>query len=106
FPGYWSVVMGGHVTSGDSYDETLKKEMEEEIGTLGEYTELGEFIKDIPEEVEYVKLYKVTVSPDDIELLEEEFQRGEYWTLDKIKKEKGKRKFLPETDIVLKYISD
>ncbi len=104
FPGYWSVVMGGHVTSGDGYDETLEKEMKEEIGTLGKYTEIGEFIKDIPEEVEYVRLYKVTVSPEDITLLKDEFEKGEFWTREKIEKEREKREFLPETDVVLGFL--
>lgn len=106
FPGYWSVVMGGHVTSGDGYDETLEKEMEEEIGIIGEYEEIGEFIKDIPEEVEHVKLYKVTVSPEDITLLKDEFEKGEFWEMEKIEKEREKRKFLPETDVVLGFLSD
>ncbi|MFO7791994.1 MAG: NUDIX domain-containing protein [Candidatus Saliniplasma sp.] len=108
FPGYWSVVMGGHVQASESYEASLDKEMREEIGVKGDYKELGSFVKDIPEETEHVKLYEVIVEPDDIELLDKEFKKGEFWDKDMIIEELDvevdKRKFLPETEIVLKYL--
>ncbi len=104
FPGYWSIVLGGHVVSGDTYEETISKEMKEEINTIGEFTKLGEFVKDIEEETEYVNLYQVHVNKDDIKLLDKEFEEGEFWSKKKIMEELDKRNFLPETYKVIDYI--
>jgi len=104
FPGYWSIVLGGHVASGDTYEETVSKEMKEEINTLGEFKKLGEFVKDIDEETEYVNLYEVHVNKDEIKLLDKEFEKGEFWSKEKIMEELDKRNFLPETYKVIDYI--
>ena len=104
FPGYWSIVLGGHVKSGETYDEALISEMKEEINTVGEYEKLGDFIKDIEEEIEHVYLYKVKVEPDKIDLLDKEFQRGEFWNIEKIKRKVKELDFLPETEVVIDYL--
>ncbi len=104
FPGYWSIVLGGHVASGDTYEETVSKEMKEEINTLGEFKKLGEFVKDIDEETEYVNLYEVHVNKDEIKLLDKEFEKGEFWSKQKIMEELDKRNFLPETYKVIEFI--
>lgn len=104
FPGYWSIVLGGHVKSGETYEEALITEMNEEINTVGGYEKLGEFVKDIKEELEHVNLYKVKVEPDEIDLLDKEFQKGEFWTEEKIKSKINELDFLPETEGVIKYL--
>jgi len=104
FPGYWSIVLGGHVASGDTYEETVSKEMKEEINTLGEFKRLGEFVKDIEEETEHVNIYEVYVNKEDVKLLDKEFEKGEFWSKQKILGELDKKNFLPETEIVLEYI--
>ncbi len=107
FPGYRSVVMGGHVKAGDSYDEALKREVKEEIGTFGDYKEIGRFTKDIPEETENVRLYTVTVDPDKIRLAEDEFADGEFMSLDQVLKEvESCDDFLPETPQVIRMFKD
>ncbi len=105
FPGYRSVVMGGHVGAGDSYEEALKREVEEEIGTFGEYQEIGRFTKDIPEETENVKLYTVKVEPEKIRLAKDEFEGGVFMSLEDILKEVERcHDFLPETQQVLEIL--
>jgi len=104
FPGYWSIVLGGHVKSGESYEEALMLEMQEELGTKGEYEKIGSFIKDIEEEIEHVHLYKVKVNPDEINLLDKEFNKGEFWKIEEIKKKIDELNFLPETEIVIEYL--
>ncbi len=106
FPEYWSVVLGGHVSAGDSYEDSLRREAEEEIGTFGEYEEIGSFIKDIPEETEHVRIYKITVNKDEIELLEKELKKGEFWSLEKIMDELDDRDFLPETKEALNLLRE
>ncbi|MFW6141170.1 MAG: NUDIX hydrolase [Candidatus Saliniplasma sp.] len=104
FPGYWSIVLGGHVQSGSSYEEALKKEMKEEIGVVGEYKKILFFVKDIPEETEYANLYETVVDPADINLIDEEFEKGEFWEKSKIMEELEKRDFLPETYHIIDHL--
>ncbi len=104
FPGYWSIVLGGHVKSGESYEEALISEMKEEINAVGDHEKLGEFVKDIDEEIEHVSLFKVRIDPEDIDLLDKEFQKGEFWNIDEIKGKIDELDFLPETEEVLKYL--
>lgn len=104
YPGHWSIVLGGHVTSGLSYKEALRKEMKEEIGIIGEYEEMGRFKKDIEEEKENVKLYRTEVDPHQIELSPEEFERGKFILTSEIEEEMEKKDFVPETNQVLRFL--
>lgn len=107
FPGYRSVVMGGHVPSGLSYEDALEKEALEEIGTFGEYSFLGRFSKDIPQEKENVCLFTITVDPKDVRLSEEEFDEGEFITVENmLELVDNSRDFLPETEQVLKLFME
>jgi len=105
FPGYWSIVLGGHVKAGESYEDALLSEMKEEVGTIGEYKEIGEFIKDIEEETEHVKVYSVSIDTKKIKLCTEEVEIGEFWTKEKIKIEMNQRDFLPETYQLIEYLA-
>ena len=104
FPGYWSLVLGGHVKAGDTYELSLKREMKEEIGIIGYYNELGSFKKDIDEETEFVMLYEVIVKEDEVELFKKEFEEGEFWNENKIMKEIKRKDFLPETEQILQFL--
>jgi len=106
YPGHWSVVLGGHVTSGLSYEEALEKEMEEEIGLVEDYEEIGSFAKDIEEEKENVKLYGVEVDPEDIELSPIEFERARFISLEELEDELKDKDMVPETEQVLKLLKD
>lgn len=106
YPGYWSIVLGGHVTSGLSYEEALKKEMEEEIGVRGKYKEMGGFKKDIEEEKENVKLFKTEVDPEKIELSTEEFKMARFISPDEIEDIIKEKDFVPETKEVLTVLKD
>ncbi len=106
FGGHWSVVLGGHVSSGDSYEKTLLKEMEEEIGTVGEHVHIGNFVKELPEEIEHVSLFKTTVPPEEVRLNPNEFQEGEFVPFNEIDEHLKHKKFLPETETVLDKMKD
>ena len=106
YPGHWSVVLGGHVTSGLNYDEALEKEMEEEIGIVGDYEEIGSFTKEIKEEKENVRLYKVEVYPEEIELSPIEFKRARFISPEEVEEELKDKDIVPETEQVLEILND
>lgn len=106
YPNYWSIVIGGHVPSEHSYEEALEKEMEEELGVLADHEELGFFKKDIDEEKENVKLFKIFVKAEKIELSSEEFDIGRFVKLEDLKSEIEEKPFLPETKIVLDFLDN
>ncbi len=106
YPGHWSVVLGGHVTSGLSYQEALEKEMKEEIGVVEDHEEIGSFTKDIEEEKENVKLYGVEVTPEEIELSPIEFERARFISPEEVKNEIKEKDMVPETEQVLKLLED
>ncbi|MBS3782065.1 MAG: NUDIX domain-containing protein [Candidatus Thermoplasmatota archaeon] len=106
YPAHWSVVLGGHVTSGLSYDDALEKEMEEEIGFVGAYEKIGSFTKEIKEEKENVRLYKVEVDPEKIELSPVEFKRARFIDLDRLEEELDSKDLVPETKQVLEILDD
>jgi len=106
YPAHWSVVLGGHVTSGLSYDEALEKEMEEEIGLVGDYEVIGSFTKEIEEEKENVKLYKVKVDPEEIELSPIEFEKARFISPEEVEEELKDKDIVPETEQVLEILND
>lgn len=62
FPGYWGLSCAGHVTGYDSYEETAKRELEEELGLHFTLYEIMTKLFKIPEESEIVKVYGCTFS--------------------------------------------
>lgn len=62
FPGYWGLSCAGHVTGYDSYEETAKRELEEELGLHYTLYEITTELFKIPEESEIVKVYGCTFS--------------------------------------------
>jgi isopentenyl-diphosphate delta-isomerase type 1 len=97
FPGYWSIVLGGHVRSGESYEEAVGREIEEEIGISAKPMLISFFKKRIPEENENVKVFGV-VAKDKLKLNEDELESGEFLAFNGLEKRMECEKFLPETE--------
>ncbi len=108
FPGYWSIVLGGHIGSGESYEEAVTREVHEEVGLKTEPFFIHYFKKRIPEEKENVKVYGV-LSKEEPFLNRDELAEGEFLDFDELEIKLNKEKFLPETEILLpvlkKYLS-
>jgi isopentenyl-diphosphate delta-isomerase type 1 len=99
FPGYWSIVLGGHVHSGESYDEAVMREMDEEAGLKAKPFLISSFKKRIPEEKENVKVYGI-IARDKITLNNEELESGEFLGLEELEEILKIQNFLPETKIL------
>jgi isopentenyl-diphosphate delta-isomerase type 1 len=99
FPGYWSMVLGGHVHSGESHDEAVVREMEEELGLKAKPFFIDTFKKRIPEEKENVKVYGI-IAKDKITLNNDELEKGDFLGLDELEEKFKVHNFLPETKIL------
>jgi isopentenyl-diphosphate delta-isomerase type 1 len=99
FPGYFSIVLGGHVQSGETYEEAAAREIEEEIGISAKPYLISFFKKRIPEEKENVKVFGV-VAEDKIDLNEDELESGEFLKFDELEAKIESEQFLPETEIL------
>jgi 8-oxo-dGTP pyrophosphatase MutT (NUDIX family) len=96
--------MGGHVGSGETYDDAVRREIPQETGLTAEPFFLGSYKKRfIVKDKENVHVYGVVA---DRELwLNTEIIKGEYVTLYELEPIIEERDFLPETEILLPMYS-
>jgi isopentenyl-diphosphate delta-isomerase type 1 len=100
FPEYWSITLGGHVNSGESYDEAVVREAKEEAGVENKPFFMGIINKRITEEKENSKIYGF-VTDGIIKLDKVELKQGMFLTMRELKDKIKKEKFLPETKDLL-----
>jgi isopentenyldiphosphate isomerase len=105
FGGLWSIVLGGHVASGDTYDGTVGREAREEAGVGSEPVRMGYFKKRLPEEMENVAVYGF-VADKKPKLLAEEIEFGEFMTLAEAEERIKRGNFIPETAQLLPILRD
>ncbi|MEI6222145.1 MAG: NUDIX domain-containing protein [bacterium] len=84
YPLRWTVSVSGHVSSGESYDEAMKRECLEEIGiVVSDWKELGKFLWFYPHETEFSRVY--TTEHDGPFILDlSEIVEGRFFSLDTI----------------------
>ncbi|MBU0762003.1 MAG: NUDIX domain-containing protein, partial [Candidatus Altiarchaeota archaeon] len=96
FGGMWSIVLGGHVSSGQTYDEAVMREANEEANVTSTPFKMGYFKKRLVEEKENVMVYGFKVNGS-LKLLEEEIEYGQYMTYEQALEMVKTEKFIPET---------
>jgi len=105
FKEYWSIVLGGHVNSGETYEEAAIRECKEETGIEGNSVFMGSFKQRIPEEKENVKVYAFYA--DKFPKLDTfEIKQGKFMAIKEIENKIKKEKFLPETKVLLKILKN
>lgn len=72
-PGYYDIAASGHVSKGETYEETVVREMKEEIGVTAELTFITKKLIHFPQETEYDAFFRgvhngpFTISKDEVD---------------------------------------
>jgi len=105
FKEYWSIALGGHVNSGETYDEAVVREAKEEANINEKPFFMGSFKIRIPEESENVRVYGFVIDKKP-ELDPFEIKQSMFLTMKEMKEKIKKEKFLPETGYLLKILKN
>ena len=100
FKEYWSIALGGHLNTGETYDEAVVREVKEEAKIDAKPFYMGSFKLRIPEEYENVRVYGF-VTDKKPELDPFEIKQGMFLTMEEMGEKIKKEKFLPETKDLL-----
>lgn len=105
YPGYWSIVFGGHVHSGESYEDAVLRELEEEAGIRAEPVYMGSFKKRFDaKDREKVRVYKF-VTGQKLAVDPVEIKQGLFVAQEELEDKMKGEKFLPETGILYKILT-
>lgn len=97
YPGYWSIVFGGHVHAGESYEDAVMRELEEEAGIREKPSFMGAFKKRFDEkDKENVRVYGF-VAKHELIVNPVEIKQGLFMTPRELEEKMRNEKFLPET---------
>lgn len=103
-PGKWDTAVGGHLGSGESVEEGLKREAEEELG-LTEFKAqmIAKYVweSDIESELVYSFICRYDRA---ISVNEEEIEEGKFWKIKKIKEVMGTGELTPNFEFEFENI--
>jgi isopentenyl-diphosphate Delta-isomerase len=105
FGGLYSIVLGGHVSCGDTYDETVVREAKEEAEITSKPFRMGFFRKRLPQEGENVTVYGF-VADRHPNLLKDEIEWGRFMSLEEAKLMISSEEFIPETAQLLPILEE
>ena len=104
-PGMWDTSVGGHMCSGESAEEALRREAEEELGLKDITFHLNKKYKwQSPRERELVCSF-TGISKDIPVPNPEEIDEGRFWKMEEIKANLGKGIFTPNFEFEFKMLN-
>lgn len=83
-PGYYCSSAGGHVSSGEKYEEAAKRELYEEIGIDKEIENIGDIIFESNNHKRYIRLF-ICYEKEGFEFNDGEVASGEFFSIEKVK---------------------
>jgi isopentenyldiphosphate isomerase len=90
YPDCWDLSVGGHVNFGQSYEETVKRELHEELGVKVNKKDLipkGEVLVILPKSGEFFSVFEYNLKPNTLlSVSDEEVSKTKWMTMDEIKK--------------------
>lgn len=105
-PGKWDTAVGGHVNSGESIEDALKRETEEELNIKDIKTSfIGKYVWETSIESELIHIFigrfnkSITVNPEEIE-------EGKFWKIKKIKEVAGQGILTPNFEQEFKIVTE
>jgi len=106
YPGYWSVLFGGHVSKGDSYEETVKREVKEEAGIDGNPIFLQDYKKRFDKnDLENGKVYAF-ITDKELKLDKDEIDHGSFLTLEQAEQKFKEVDFIPESKYLFEILKN
>lgn len=104
YPEHWSIVFGGHLHTGESYEDALLREAKEEAGIEGKPIFITSFKKRFDkEDKENVRVCGF-VTDQKPKLNSDELKQGQFMTLKELEQKIKEEKFLPETQKLLQIL--
>lgn len=100
YPCYYSIAFGGHLNSGESYEQAVIREAEEELGIRNAMPVFIKFFKRRKEEKdrENVKLYAFFInSREKLKIDKSEVSEAFFVSIEKVKELMKEKKFIPDT---------
>jgi isopentenyldiphosphate isomerase len=103
-PGKWDTSVGGHVSPGETANETLIREAGEELGLNNFIPEfLGKYVWESPREWELVNSFS-TISDAVPVINKDEIEEGRLWSIGEIKENLGNDLFTPNFEYEFKML--
>lgn len=104
-PGLWAISVGGHLKSGQTYEEGAKEEMREELGIEAPIEKITKYCYQGKRETEMFVIYK-TVHNGPFTLHPEEIEKGEFFSLEDLteKLKSGETKLSPQSEYTLRFL--
>jgi len=94
-PGKWDTSVGGHLNAGESYDEAVLRELEEELGVAGAAPErLYDYVFGNEIETEHIRVFRL-VHDGPVRFQESEIDAVRFWSMDEIEAALGTGVFTP-----------
>src|SRR4051812_31209410 len=100
YPSHWDVAVGGVVTAGETYDQGVVRELQEELGIEAEAEELFPFRYADENSALHAVVYRV-VHEGPFRLQPEEIVRGEFLPFAEIERRAREQPFCPDSLAVL-----